>query len=111
MNPRPNPMMRNRRLGLFALWTALGVFFATKLVMERKLVGANYPWTKALWWQLMEWYVWALLSIPVFWFCGRTYRAGQRWLPYCLRHLMMGIVTSVTQAAVCSIAGLIEVWL
>jgi two-component sensor histidine kinase len=100
-----------RRLAIFGLWTALGVFFATKLVMERRLVGAAYSWTKALWWQLMEWYIWGLLAMAVFWFCSQTYQPGQNWTRYGVQHLFAGLATSALQGTLCTVGGLLEVWL
>src|SRR5579862_8760931 len=79
--------------------------------MERRLVGEDYPWTKALWWQLMEWYVWGMIAPGVFWFCRKAYSGGQNWTVYVLRHLLAGVLCAILQAFVCTIGGLVEMWL
>ena len=43
-----------RILIFFALWTLLGLFLGSKLIIEHRLYGHPYPWFKALWWWLME---------------------------------------------------------
>jgi hypothetical protein len=48
-------------VGVFLLWTAIAVFFATQLYF------AGLPWQRALAWTLPRWYSWGLVTPGVFW--------------------------------------------
>jgi signal transduction histidine kinase len=100
-----------RRVLLFAgLWTLLGLFVGSKLVIEHRLYGANYPWFKALWWWLMEAYTWGLLSLVVARACRRLAASQSNWKRQVAAHLVMGSALSVVQGTVATTAGLIETW-
>lgn len=100
-----------RRVLLFALlWTLLGLFVGSKLIIEHRLYGQNYPWFKALWWWLMEAYTWALLSLVVARVCRRLAAMRAAWPRQLASHLVMGCALSVVQGAIASTAGLIESW-
>ena len=60
---RSTRLGRVLRLALwsFVFWTALGVFFASQLVL------AGLPWGVALGFSMPRWYSWALLTPVVFW--------------------------------------------
>ena len=61
----PLPAWR-RRFALLGLWSALGLFFATQLyVIELVLFQSRVPWWKACLVELISWYVWGALAIPV----------------------------------------------
>jgi two-component system, LytTR family, sensor kinase len=98
-----------RRLGLFALWTFVGLFFGLRTGLEWELIGRN-SWAKAIWWHLMEWYFWGILANGVFRLCRRAQIGRHRRLRYCLFHLGLGLVISFIQAFLCTVAGLVERW-
>jgi two-component system LytT family sensor kinase len=65
-----------RRIAAFlGIWTFLALFFATKYYYAWSRGGVATTWTKHLWWQGMEWYSWAVLSVAIFWLLRRT----ERW--------------------------------
>jgi hypothetical protein len=48
-------------VGVFLLWTAIAVCFATQLYF------AGLPWQRALAWTLPRWYSWGIVTPGVFW--------------------------------------------
>jgi sensor histidine kinase YesM len=48
-------------LGVFLLWTAIALFFATQLYF------AGLSWNQALSWTLPRWYSWGLVTPAIFW--------------------------------------------
>ena len=99
-----------RALIFAALWTLLGLFVGSKLIIEHRLYGQPYPWFKALWWWLMEAYLWGLLSLVVARACRRLAALRSAWPRQLASHLVMGSALSVVQGAVATTAGLIETW-
>ncbi|HTD86709.1 MAG TPA: histidine kinase [Candidatus Binatia bacterium] len=99
-----------RPLIFVALWTLLGLFVGSKVVIEHRVYGQSYPWFKALWWWLMEAYVWGLLSLVVARTCRRLVALHSTWPRKIASHLVMGSALSVVQGVVATTAGLIEVW-
>jgi signal transduction histidine kinase len=54
------------RLGYFALWTLLGLVFATQLYLaEQRLSPHPSTWWQALRSELPDWYLWGLLALVV----------------------------------------------
>src|SRR5713101_2154464 len=54
------------RLGYFALWTLLGLVFATQLYLaEQRLSPHPSTWWQALRSELPDWYLWGLLALIV----------------------------------------------
>src|SRR5262245_46459439 len=102
---------RWRRALIFAaLWTLLGLFLGSKLIVEHRIYGHPYPWFKALWWWLMEAYTWGLLSLVVARVCRRLAALRSTWPRQVISHLLMGSALSVVQGVVATTAGLIETW-
>lgn len=112
MNAAKNNTQSRWRVALWlALWTVLGLLFASKIVMEQRMMGRSYPWTKALWWQLMEWHTWGVLTLLVARACRRLDVPRGRWGRYVVCHVGLGIMFSLIQAFIASVAGFIEMWL
>jgi signal transduction histidine kinase len=107
---RPSSEWWRRALIFAALWTLLGLFVGSKLVIEHRLYGQPYPWFKALWWWLMEAYTWGLLSLVVTRACRRLAALRSTWPRQVASHLVLGSALSVVQGTVASTAGLIESW-
>ena len=76
--------------GVFLLWTAIAIFFATQLYF------AGLTWQNALAWTLPRWYAWGLVAPCVFWLDRRL--AATTTLPVRLAlHVPLGVVwTSAT---------------
>jgi two-component system, LytTR family, sensor kinase len=65
-------------LGL-AFWTLIGLSFAFQFYISSAKAGLDVSWKQAVSYALGDWYVFALLSIPVIWLAGRfQFGAGER---------------------------------
>src|SRR6185503_19956349 len=89
---------RWRRALIFAaLWTLLGLFVGSKLIIEHRLYGQPFPWFKALW---------GLLSLVVARTSRRLAALRSTWPRQIASHLVMGSALSVGQGAVATFVGL-----
>jgi two-component system, LytTR family, sensor kinase len=106
----PNRQRWARRALLFGLWTALGFFFATKTYYMQYSVGVGFAWSKALWWNLMEWYAWAVLSPLVFSICRRLEHIvnASLWGRAFAAHLTAGIVLALLHGAILTTGARVE---
>jgi signal transduction histidine kinase len=53
-------------------WTVIGLSFASQFYLSSSLFGYySVSWTQAISITLGDWYVWALLSLPIIWFARR----------------------------------------
>src|SRR3954471_24100216 len=89
-----------RAFVVWAVWTFLGVFFASKFYLESHVHGSHAPWTKALWWHLMEWYGWPVCSPIIFYACRKATLDRAHWFASSLIHLGAGTATSLIQVAI-----------
>ena len=55
----------------FAFWTLIGLSFAFQFYISSAKAGVDVSWQQAVSYALGDWYVFALLSIPVIWLAGR----------------------------------------
>jgi two-component system, LytTR family, sensor kinase len=99
-----------RRALLFGLWTALGMFFATKTYYVQFSVGRGFAWSKALWWNLMEWYAWAALSPLIFTICRRLEEIvnAKLWGRAFTAHVTAGIILALLHGAILTTGARIE---
>jgi len=69
-----------RILGFVALWTLVGLAFASQVYLQSNLLGHSITWAEATRDSLEEWYVYGILSIPVVWLARRlSLEGGYRW--------------------------------
>lgn len=52
-------------LGFVALWTLVGLAFAGQFYLSSSLLGRSITWGQAISYSLADWYVWAVLSLPI----------------------------------------------
>jgi two-component system LytT family sensor kinase len=52
-------------LGFLMLWSLIGLAFAGQFYLSSSLLGRSITWGQAVSTSLADWYVWALLSIPI----------------------------------------------
>jgi hypothetical protein len=97
-----------RALVVWAVWSSLALFFASKYYLERHVHGFGVTWTKALWWHFMEWYGWAACSPIIFYACRKAVTGRAHWLPAALIHLGAGTATSLIQVTIFSTGAYIE---
>ncbi len=63
----------------FGFWTLLGLSFASQFYISSAKAGLDVSWKQAVSYALGDWYVFALLSIPVIWLAHRfQFEAGKR---------------------------------
>lgn len=58
-------------LGYFAIWTLIGLAFAGQSYLARAESGSAITWRFALGRNLVDWYIFAALSLPVLWLARR----------------------------------------
>src|SRR3954451_16373940 len=56
---------------LFGFWTLIGLSFAFQFYISSWKAGTDISWKQAVNYALGDWYVFAVLSIPVMWLAGR----------------------------------------
>ena len=80
--PRPSPIFRHalKFLGYAVFWTLVGLAFAGQFYLSSNLLGRSITWREAITNSLGDWYVWALLSVPIARFARRfPPEAGTAW--------------------------------
>jgi two-component system, LytTR family, sensor kinase len=60
----------------FCLWTAIGLSFASQFYISSSRMGRPVSWWYAVNYSLLDWYVFAALSIPVIWL-SRQFRVDR----------------------------------
>ena len=88
-------------------WTLLGLAFGGQLYLSRSNIGAPVSWSFALQRSLADWYVFALLSLPVLWLARRFQFHATNWGRALPLHLVSGAVFSIAWMAV---RALLEQW-
>src|SRR5690349_6354387 len=68
-----------RWLLAFGLWTAIGLCFAGQLYLSRANIGVPVSWKFAIERSLADWYVFAILSIPVLWLSRHFRLERSQW--------------------------------
>ena len=65
--PRSHPAVRRilGALGFLLLWSLVGFAFAGQFYLSSSMLGRAITWTQAISYSLADWYVWALLSLPI----------------------------------------------
>ena len=69
----PRPLSRSllRLAGIAAFWTLVGLAFASQFYLSSTLQGRSVTWGQAISYSLADWYVWAVLSVPILWLARR----------------------------------------
>ncbi len=89
----PKPWLR-WTLG-FGFWTLIGLSFASQFYISSAKAGLSVTWSQAVGFALGDWYVFALLSLPVAWL-GRTFSLeGRPWRRHATIHLLASICFSL----------------
>lgn len=80
---------------LFLFWTVLGVAFAGQVYLSNSKSVAPTPWSLALGRALVDYYVFALLSVPALWIGRKFPAAGKQWPRSMAVHLVAGAAFSI----------------
>jgi sensor histidine kinase YesM len=97
-----------RGLGFVALWTLVGLAFASQIYLQSNLLGHSITWGEAIRDSLEEWYVYGALSLPVVWLARRLPLEGaSRWLTAAL-HLGAALIFSLAYVLVGALVGMAD---
>ncbi len=89
----------NRRMKwplFFAFWTLIGLSFAGQFHISSAKAGLEVSWSQAVGYSLGDWYVFALLSIPVIHLARRFHFEAATWGRSLLAHLLCSVLFSFT---------------
>lgn len=76
---------------IFAVWTAIGVFFAIQVYFDSLLRSRQIPLSKALVWQLTATFALALATPPVLWLARRFRIERHNWQSRLAIHILAAI--------------------
>ncbi|HYC70282.1 MAG TPA: histidine kinase [Opitutaceae bacterium] len=104
-DPQPSRFPLLRLAGLLALWTLIGLAFAGQFYLSNSLIGRPVSWSQAVGHALADWYVWALLSVPILWLVRRFPPEGPRVARTAAVHLAAALACSLAYVALRSAWG------
>src|SRR5256885_10826949 len=64
---------------VFLFWTLIGLSFASQLYLSNYKAGRSISWGQAVGWSLGDWYVWAVMSLPIVQLARRYRFDDARW--------------------------------
>jgi sensor histidine kinase YesM len=97
-----------RLAGIGAFWTLVGLAFASQFYLSSTLLGRTVTWSQAIGYSLGDWYVWALLSIPVLWLARRYPPEGAHPVRTAAIHLAAALVCSLVYVLLRSLVGVVH---
>jgi two-component system, LytTR family, sensor kinase len=84
------------RVGLaFVFWTIIGLSFASQFYLSSLKAGRLVTWGQAVTWSLGDWYVWALLSVPIVQLARRFRFDDVRWVRSVAIHLLASVLCAL----------------
>jgi signal transduction histidine kinase len=93
------------------LWTLVGLAFASQLYLSSNLLGRSVTWGEAIGASLGDWYVWAVLSLPILWLARRFPPEREpRWAAAAI-HLAAALGCSLLYVVLRSLVGEADGWL
>lgn len=110
----PEPIIRRRSVRwmlLFGLWTAIGLSFAAQFYISNSRLGRPVFWWDAVSYALLDWYVFALLSIPVAALSRRFPVHLSTWKVNIPLHLVAGAVFSFLFIVLRAWAAQVQGWI
>ena len=72
---------------VFLFWTLIGLSFASQFYLSSYKTGRPVSWGQAVSWSLGDWYVWAVLSLPIGWLARRFRFDDVNWGRHVAVHL------------------------
>ena len=95
---------------IFLFWTLIGLSFASQFYLSSYKAGRPVSWRQAVSWSLGDWYVWAVLSLPVIRFARRyPPEAGVSWRIGFL-HLGAALLCSLAFVGLRALVGQVHGW-
>ncbi len=101
--PRLRPVLR--WLGFGAFWTLVGLAFAGQFYLSNSLLGRTTTWTDAITYSLGDWYVWAVLSLPIAYLARRFPPENTAPWRTAAIHLSAALVCSLAYVVLRSLVG------
>lgn len=102
---------RGWRWGLaFAVWTLIGLAFASQLYTASAKMGRPVGWARAVSDSLADWYVFALLSVPAVWLVRRFHFERTNWRGRSALHLAASAVFSLAYMVARALVAQVQYW-
>src|SRR4030095_12283557 len=89
----------------FALWTFIGLSFASQFYISSAKAGIEVSWKQAVTYALGDWYVFALLSIPVMMLSRRLRFDAGSWVRSFLGHALGSVLFSLAYMVIRALVG------
>lgn len=90
-------------------WTIIGLSFASQFYLSSALFGYHtVTWGQAVSVTLGDWYVWAVLSLPIIWFARRFPLHRRNWAQLVVIHVTASLVTSVAYVFIRAAVGQLQ---
>ena len=102
---RTFPQRLLRAAAFAALWTLVGLAFASQFYLSSTLLGRTVTWGQAISYSLGDWYVWAVLSLPILWLARRFPPEGANPWRTAGIHLGAALVCSLVYVVLRSLVG------
>lgn len=100
------PLLRFAGIGVF--WTLVGLAFASQFYLSSTLLGRPVTWGQAIGYSLGDWYVWAILSVPVLWLAHRCPPEGAHPWRTAAIHLGAALLCSLVYVFLRSLVGVVH---
>ena len=96
--------------GFVVFWSLVGLAFAGQFYLSSNMLGRSISWTQAISYSLGDWYVWAVLSLPIVRLARRfPPEAGAVWRTAGI-HLAAGLVVSFAYVGLRALVGQLHSW-
>ena len=90
-------------------WTVIGLAFASQFYLSSALFGYyTVTWTQAISITLGDWYVWALLSLPIVWLARRFPLHRRNWEKLVIIHLAASLVVCLLYVLIRAAVGQLQ---
>src|SRR6266540_1280514 len=92
----------------FLFWTVIGLSFASQLYLSSYKAGQGVSWGQAVSWSLGDWYVWALVSLPIIQLARRFRFDDRHWGRNVLLHLVASALFSLAYMVLRAAVGQVQ---
>src|SRR6266511_427137 len=92
----------------FLFWTVIGLSFASQLYLSSYKAGQGVSWGQAVSWSLGDWYVWALVSLPIIQLARRSRFDDRHWGRNVLLHLVASALLSLAYMVLRAAVGQVQ---
>jgi len=93
---------------IFLFWTLIGLSFASQFYLRSYKEGRSVSWGQAVSWSLGDWYVWALLSLPIIELARRFRFDGVKWGRSLAIHLVASASFSLLYMVARALVGQVQ---